>query len=193
MSKTLEACAIDAQQLATPGRAIAAGPHAIKRQGQRAALHPVFGEYRRGVRVVVLHTQQGQSSLLGKLGSETCRVEIRVQVVRHDRRLDAKQLNHLRHRLIQEIANGSVVEITDVLRNESLITTCDADGILEPTADGQYRRAGERQLDRPWRVAAGATDELQAAGGNACHTVVTTGHDVTVVHQKGVGETVQTQ
>ena len=139
MTETLETGAVDTQQFAAPGRTIAAETDAIQRQRQLAALQTVFREHGRGVPVMVLHAQQRQAALLGEIGGKTCRVEIRVQVVRHDRRFDAEEFHQLRDAFIEKIANGSVVEVANVLRNECLIAAGDTDRVLEPGTHGQYR------------------------------------------------------
>jgi hypothetical protein len=156
-------------------------------------LQAVFGEHCRRVRMMVLDAQQRQATLHGEIGGKTRRVEIRVQVVRHDRRFDAQQFQQLRDAFLEEIANGGIVEVADMLRNEGFIAAGHTDGVLEPGADCQYRGSGDRQLDRAWRVAACATDELQTAGGDPRDAVVATCDDVAVVHQKSVGDPVETQ
>jgi hypothetical protein len=115
MTNSLKTIAINTQQFTAPGTAIGTQPDTVKRQRNHRSLHAMLGQHSRCVCVMMLHTKQLQTSLAGKISGETCRMKIRVQIVRHDRRLDFQQLHKLRNRLLEKAAGGGIVEVANML------------------------------------------------------------------------------
>ncbi len=189
MPEPLEGGAFDAQQLAAPGRAVVAEADAVERQAEQRPVDAMLGRDRRDVCMVVLHGVQRQPAFGSVLEREARAEEVGVQVVRDGLWRDVEHRAQVLGNLDQRIAGGCVVEVADVRRQERLVAAGDADGVLQPGAGGQHRRARAWQLDRPRREAARTPDELRCAGGaDAQHAVVAAGDDVAVVHQQCVGD-----
>ncbi len=186
VAQPLEARAVDAQQLAAPGRAVGAQPDAVERQADRRRGVAVLRADRRDVGMVVLDGERGNAALRREPGREAAGVEIGMQVVGAGPRLHLQDGEEVLHRLVQRLAGRRVVEVADVRRQERLVAARHADGVLEPGARGEDRRAGTRQADGARRVAAGAPHEGGPAGRGADHAVVAAGGDVAVVHHVGI-------
>ena len=64
-----------------------------------------------------------------------------------------------------------------------------AEGVLELCSAREHGTVhGRRELNGPRHVSAGASQHDRPARDNACHRVVTPGHDVAIVDQEQIGD-----
>jgi len=162
VAKAGEAFVVHLQQFAAPAALVGAHADAVEGEAEQRPRGAMLRRHRGDVGVVVLHGDGFQAAAAREVGGEACAVEIRVQVVGDQLRLDFQQLHHALRGLLQRAAGRRVVEVADVLGEEGLVAAREADRILEEAAGGEDGGAGFWQLDGLRREASGAADELDA-------------------------------
>ena len=146
----------------------------------------VLGQAGGDVRVVVLDGDAGQAA-----GQRPARRRVvGVEIVRHGRRRHSEKPRQLLDDLLEEPAGLEAVEVADVRRRgtprpprarQTVFLSCGA--------DGQQRRAFERQGDSPRATKPRARRTgCGLAGDDAHHRVVRAGVDLAVVREEGVGD-----
>ena len=115
MAKTGKAGSVNTKQLSTPLATITAQSYAVKREAYHRLGESMLSEHRRDMGVVVLHADQRQLARSRELGREARGMEIRVQVVGDDGRLDFENAEQMSDSLFEETAAGGIIEIADVL------------------------------------------------------------------------------
>jgi hypothetical protein len=144
-------------------------PDAVERHAEHRFGHAVLGGDRGDVRVMVLDADRGHGEFRRKLDREPRAEEVRMQVVRDRRGPDLEHALQMIDGFFERDTARRVVQIADVLRQESLRAARQTRRVLQEAAGGEDRGPGASELDRRGRVAAGAADEgeggRRAAGG----------------------------
>ncbi|CAN5655159.1 hypothetical protein BH20ACT2_BH20ACT2_15920 [soil metagenome] len=142
--------------------------------------------------VVVLHPERRQVEIERELGGEV----LRMQVMDHQRRIDADEVTEVVHRLEEGLVGGEVLEIAEVVAGDHRRAVGDGHGALQLGADGEHRPPGRYRQRQRFRCEAprsaqhlGTGPGGQAGTGNGSHDrVVAANVDGPVVGEDGVDQ-----
>ena len=170
------------EELAAPERAVGAVPDAVEADRQHRLGAAVLDETRRGVGVVVLHSDRRQPELEGELRRQVLRMEVVGDDLGHDPVQPGKVVDRLEERPVRR----QVLEVADVMAGDDVAALGDGDGALQLRTDGEHggRRGVEGQRQRLRRVAARPTQQLDPAAGGTGDRVVAADVDRAVVGQQ---------
>src|SRR5208283_3716690 len=114
-----------------------------------------------------------------------------MEVIGDDLRPDLENPLQMFDSFVEKTITFRVLQISDVLAQEGVLSFGEADGVLEFAADGQHRRLIVFQENRHRNKTSGTP---QLPGNAACNShfgTVAAQQDVTVVHEEVVGEAIQ--
>ncbi len=174
----------DDEDFATPGCAVGAIAGAVEGNAEDASGEMILGHAAGDVGVVMLDSDEvGVVLRAGPLRGEIAGVEI----VGDGGGVDFEDLLEVVDGLLEEVVGGEVFEVADVLAQEGVGASGEADGVLELASDGEDRRDGFAELDGGGNEASRATNELRAGGEVLNDRVVAAEEDVAIVEEEEVG------
>src|ERR1035437_9159366 len=188
MSGTFEVNKPGDEYFSAPNMSVGAVTSPIQCESDHPSFKMILRHATGDVRVVVLHANQLRSTLLQRpLGGEV----VGMKIVGDDLRLDFENPLQMHDRFVEKSITFHVLQISDVLAQESVLSFGEADGVFEFASDGQHRRLIVLQENRYRNKTAGTPQLPCDAASNSHHGIVAAQQDVTVMHQEVVGESVQ--
>src|SRR5207342_2028870 len=188
VAAALEGGQAGGQEFTAPDRAVGAVAGPVEGHPDHRPLFAVVGQAGGDVRVVVLDAFGGQVQLERVLGGQV----LRVQVVRHDLRVDVEQPAEVLDALGERAQRLGVLQVPDVLRDKGVAPPGQAERVLQLGSAGQH---GPREPGGDGEglgdVAAGAAEQHRAAAEAPGHRVVGPDVDGPVVGQERVGDALQ--
>ena len=170
--------------LAAPERPVAAVTHAVPRKDDRGRVHPVLGDERRGVGMVV----QDRRVRLALRRDPARRRVTRVRVAEPVTRAHVVQLLQVAHDLFEDLLAAQRAHIAHVRRHDDAAVPREGHGELQVPADGEDGlRQRARQLEFERCRAAPEANRPRASGRDPHHRVIRGPHDRAVVVQERVG------
>src|ERR1035437_7058298 len=176
------------EYFSAPNRSAGAVASPIQCKSDYPAFKMILRHTTGDVGVVVLHANQPRPILLQRpLGGEV----VGMKIVGDDLRLDFENPLQVLDRFVEKTITFHVLQISDVLAQESVLSFGEADGVFEFASDSQHRGMIVLQENRYRNKTARAPHLACHAASNSHHGIVAAQQDVTVMHQEVVGESVQ--
>src|SRR5579884_772331 len=147
----------------------------------------VFGHAAGNVSVMVLHLNARERLLLCPARGEV----VGMKIAGEELGIEFEDTAHVVHSLFEKRVALEIFEITDVLAEKGLAAACEADSVLQFTADRENPGNFLVQENRHGNVAARTTHLAQAAVAGAHHGIIFANEDVAVVDEKKIGDAVQ--
>src|SRR5208283_215991 len=137
MSGALEVLITSDQHFPAPDVPIGTVASPVKGKSDYATFKVILRHTTRNVRMVVLHTKQLHSTLLQR---PFCGEVIGVEIVGDDLRPDLENPLKMPDGFVKKTIAFDVLQISDVLAQESVLSFCKADGVFQLASDRQHRR-----------------------------------------------------
>ena len=180
------------KELASPNRPIVAITGAVEGDAKHARVPgAAFGKDGRDVGAVVLNSADF-AAWKGQSGQR--RAVLRVEVVRdeHVVRIDVVHRHEIGDGLVEGLTALRVIEIADMLTDESLAVDDERDGVLQIRADGEHGPIERDVGDGGWRVTARAAQNDRTEGAGPRNRVVHTPRNRPLADEERVREARQT-
>src|ERR1017187_5020153 len=188
MSGAFEAFMAGDEHFSAPDFSIGAVARSIQGEADHPAFKVILRHTTGNVCVVVLHANQLRSALFERpSGGEV----VGMEVVGDDLRSNLENPLQMLDSFVEKAIAFCVLQISDVLAQESVLSFGEADGVLEFASDGQDRRLVVFQENRHRNKTSGTPQLPGNAACNSHHGIVAAQQDVTVVHEEVVGEAIQ--